>query len=164
RLVRRGELGRAFTDALLQVLVRAPQRLFSKFALGDVARHFRRADDGSLAIHDRGDGQRNGDMVPVPGAPQSLEMIDSLAPAKTSEHVGLFSPAVFRDDQVNVLADGLGRRVSKEPLGASIPGGDNTIQRLAHDGVVRRIDDGRQQLAYLMRGRIPEWLELVGNI
>ena len=72
-------------------------------------------------------------------------MVDSLAAAKPREHLILFRSMVVRDDQVDVLADGFGSRVSEERLGASIPRSDHAVQRLADDGVVRGVDDCRQQ-------------------
>src|SRR5436309_147880 len=78
-----------------------PPRLFGMLALGDVARHLGGADDMSVDVPDRRHGQRNGDLAAVLGLPHGLEVVDFLAPAKPSEHVLFFPPAVRWNDQGN---------------------------------------------------------------
>jgi hypothetical protein len=35
--------------------------------------------------------------------------------------------------------------ISEDPLGGGVPALDDSVQRLADDGIIRRLDDGRQQ-------------------
>lgn len=77
-------------------------------------------------------------------------MVDSLAAAKSGEDALLFRATLFWDNQEDVLADGLGRRVPKELLGASIPRGDDAIQGLADNGIVGGFNNRRQERPQLV--------------
>ena len=51
-------------------------------------------------------------------------------------------------------AHGLGRRIAEQPLGASIPRGDDAVEILADDGVFRRLDDRRQSECGIWKRRV----------
>ena len=53
--------------------------------------------------------------------------------------------AIGWNHHVAALTDDLGGRVSKNILGAMVPGADNSIERAAHDCVVRIFDDRRER-------------------
>ena len=50
-----------------------------------------------------------------------------------------------RDDQRDVAADRLLGGVAEQPLGGGVPALNDAVERLADDGVVRRLDDRREQ-------------------
>ena len=56
--------------------------------------------------------------------------------AEAGEDVKFLGPSIVGNDQKNVLADGLGRRVAEELLRRPVPRGDDAVQRLADDGIV----------------------------
>ena len=77
-------------------------------------------------------------MLPtVLGLPQGFKVVDLLALAEAGEDLNFLRPSIVRNDQENVLADGLGRRVAKESLRRPVPRRDDAVQRLADDGIVR---------------------------
>src|SRR5579863_1986255 len=59
-----------------------------------------------------------------------------------------------RNYQGNVVANGFFRAVAEQPFRTLIPTGDNSTQILAHDGIVRGIDDGSQQTGRML-GQTP---------
>src|SRR5205807_9856760 len=107
-------------------------------------RNLRRADDGPVRIPEGRDRQRNGDSAAVLGPTQRFEVVDLLTATKPSEHVLLFGAKVVWNDQKDMLADSLSLRVPEQLFRASIPRGNDAIQRLADNGIVRRVHNGRQ--------------------
>ena len=77
--------------------------------------------------------------------PHGLEVFDPLPGLQGGDDLVLFGDAVRRNDQGDVTPDGLLGRVAEQPLGGGVPALDDAVQRLADDGVVRRLDDRRQQ-------------------
>ena len=69
------------------------------FAIGDVARDLRSADDPSRCVAHRRDGERNVHQAAV-FARQRLEVLDALAAAQPRQDVALFAEAVGRNDQL----------------------------------------------------------------
>ena len=63
----------------------------------------------------------------------------------------LFGAPLEGDNQDDRLPDGLGRRVSEEALGTFVPARDDPVEPLAHDSVVRRLHDRRQERTRLFR-------------
>ena len=55
---------------------------------------------------------------------------------RRDEHVFFLRPSIVGNDQEDLLADRLGRRVAEELLRGPVPRGDNPVQRLADDGIV----------------------------
>ena len=87
-------------------------------------------------------GQGNRHERAVLPQPDGLEMIDDLAAPDGPEHMVLFRLPIGRDDQANGLPDHLGRRVTEQPFGGTVPRHDRPVQILADDRVVARLDDG----------------------
>jgi hypothetical protein len=71
-------------------------------------------------------------------------VIDDLAAPDARQHVVFLGVPLRRDDERDVPADGLGRRVAEHPLGGAVPRDDHTLERLAHDRIVGGIDDRGQ--------------------
>ncbi len=67
------------------------------------------------------------------------------------EDLGLLIVAVGGDEHHDRSAHRLRRRVPEEPFRALVPTGDDPIQVFADDGVVRRLDDGGEPGARLLR-------------
>ena len=55
-----------------------------------------------------------------------------------------FILAIFGNDRVDATADDFLGAVSEDALSAAIPGGDDALQRLADDGIIRRLDNSRE--------------------
>ena len=79
-----------------------------------------------------------------PWPPHGVEMLDPLAAAELGQDLVLLVLQLGRDDLRDRLADHLVGLVAEDPLGAGVPRGDDALQRLADDRVVRRDDDRRQ--------------------
>src|SRR6185369_2249272 len=60
------------------------------------------------------------------------------------DDLDFFASAILRDDQADVLADGLVRRIAEHPLGGPVPRRDDALEGLGDDRIVRRIDDRGQ--------------------
>ena len=71
-------------------------------------------------------------------------MIDAIASPEAGEHLVLLRPPLVGDDQRDVASHRLGGSPAEHPLGRAVPGGDDAVERLADDGVVGGVDDGRQ--------------------
>lgn len=65
-----------------------------------------------------------------------LEVVNAVAPPKVREHPRFFLPILFRDDQGDVLPDGLGCGPSKDALRGAVPGRDHPVKRLTDDRIV----------------------------
>ncbi len=71
-------------------------------------------------------------------------MLDSLARPNARENVGLLLQAVRWNDQGDVPADRFCRGITEHPLGGVVPGGNNAVQGLTDDRIVRRLNDRRE--------------------
>src|SRR5690606_2830249 len=76
----------------------------------------------------------------------ALKVINALPAADALEDARLLLPAIGGEEAPDRLPDHFGGRVAKDALGAGVPGGHDTVEVLADDRVVRRIDDGGQPL------------------
>ena len=113
-------------------------------ALGDVAGDLQDADDAPQRVLDRRDRQRDRHPRAVLAHPLGVEVFDRLAAAQAGHHLGGLRGVVLGDDQRDRLADRLRRRVAEDPLGGPVPGGDDTVERLADDRVLRGLDQRHQ--------------------
>ena len=74
-----------------RLLIGAPaHHPFGPFALGDVARNLRGADDRAVFVPYRRNGQRNVDDAAVLAAPDSLKVLDALAAPDTLQDSRFF--------------------------------------------------------------------------
>ena len=67
------------------------------------------------------------------------------------EHQGLFVDTFGRDDKQNRLANRLACGVTEHPFSTGIPRRDDAVEVLAEDGIVGRLDDGRNLLRHARR-------------
>src|SRR5258706_275678 len=131
--------------------------------LGNVTDNLRGADDLSLRIFDRRDGQRDVYQTPVLTLADGFVMFDALAPSKALDDRFLFFLLFWRDQNPDVFPDNLFGLVSKESLGCSVPAGDSAVEVLADNCVVGRLNDGckalQQYMAIFLRGRLDQLVE-----
>ena len=89
-------------------------------------------------------------IAPVLPSPDGVELLDPLTAGQGGEDRRLFVLAVGWYQQGDRLAHDLVRGIAEDPMGRFVPAGDDAGQRLADDGVSRRIDDRRQLEAVLV--------------
>ena len=119
--------------------------VFGRFAVGDVPHNLGRPDDPACLILDGRDGQGNPDGLAVAPQPYRVEVFDPLSGFQGRYDPILFGGPVGGDDEGDVTPHGLLCRIAEDPLGGGVPALDDAVQRLADDGILRRLDDGRQQ-------------------
>ena len=78
-------------------------------------------------------------------------MVDGLAAADALEYDEFLIVPLRRDQDGHRLADDFGGRIAEEPLGSFVPAGDDAIEVLTDDRVVRGLDDGGEPLHRLPR-------------
>jgi hypothetical protein len=71
-------------------------------------------------------------------------VVDALALPDPPEDGRLLVQMIRRDENRDGLADGLVGGVAEDALGPLVPAHDDAFERLADDGVVGRLDDGRE--------------------
>src|SRR5690242_82060 len=126
-------------------LLAAAQRFGRLFAFGNVASDLGRADDAAASVADGRNRKRDMQRLAALGDTDGLKMVDALTLSKTIEDGGLLAAAVLWNDYGDVLTDSLGRGVAKQALGTLIPAGNDAVEILTDNGVVRTIDNGSQQ-------------------
>jgi hypothetical protein len=110
----------------------------------DVAGNRRGANELPLAVPNRGDGQGHLNQRAVLAQPDSLELVDPLAPSEAGHDDAMQLVDSIRGDQPrDRLADHLVGGVAIESLGGGVPTGDHAVNRLADNGVVGRVNNGR---------------------
>jgi hypothetical protein len=87
----------------------------------------------------------------------------SSAQAIAAAYPRLFVHAIPRDQDGHRLADGFLGRIAEHPLGAAIPGLDDAVEILADNGVVGRLDDGREPLREIQE-MLPALVARAGRI
>ena len=118
--------------------------LFDPPPLRDVARDLGGADDAPPGIPDGRHRDRHVDETAVLGDSHGFEVVDALASPEAGEHLVLFCPPLLGDDQGDVAPHRLFRRPAEHPFRRGIPAGDDAVEGLADDDVVRRVDESRQ--------------------
>ena len=81
-------------------------------------------------------------------------MLDALPRAQVLDDVPFFLPPVGRNKDCDGLAKHLSRRVSEEPAGRSVPGGNRAVERLGDDGIIGRLDHGGQKRPGILCGLV----------
>src|SRR5205085_12085565 len=74
-----------------------------------------------------------------------LVVLDALAALEPRDDGRLLVGVVFGDEDGDGLPDRLLRRVAEDALGPPVPTRDDPFERLADDGVVRRLDDRSEE-------------------
>jgi hypothetical protein len=109
---------------------------------GDVAGDLRGADDVPVAVAKGRHGERDESPIPVPCPSHRLEVLDPLPFEQPGQDLFLLVSPFGRDDQVDLLSDGLLGGVAEQAFGPGVPGPDRAVERLADDGVAGGLDDG----------------------
>ena len=128
-----------------------PQRCSPHFA--HVAQGLGQAHDAAMAVLDGAGRDRDIDQRAVPVAPRCLVRLDPLPLGHHGQHGLVFALAPCGYQQLlRGVAQHLVRLVPEEPPGPVVPVGDDALQGLHDDGIVRPLHDGRapglfQQLA-----------------
>src|SRR5579872_590953 len=97
-------------------------------ALGDVARHLRRADDRAVRTSDRRYAERNIDQSAVLVPAQRLVMIDLFAAAHAREDIQFRVGPVPSVYHVDRTPDGFLCRIAEKTLAAAVPTCDVAVQ------------------------------------
>ena len=126
----------------LQRLGQQLQLLLGLLARGDVASHLRNADDGAVRRPDRGDCHRNIDPFPVLAQADSLIVIDGFSAPDALEDRRFLVGHVRRDENGNGFAHHVVTGVAEQAFRPLVPGGDDTVERLADDGILGGLEDG----------------------
>jgi hypothetical protein len=71
-------------------------------------------------------------------------MVDALTRFQGGDDAVFLRQAFGGDDEGDVAADDLPRRIAENPLRRAVPGGDVAVEILADDGVIRRFNDGAE--------------------
>ena len=72
-------------------------------------------------------------------------MVNALAALQLLDELRFFVAKFVRNDQRDGLADDFVRGIAEHARGTGIPRANSTVERLADNGVVRGLDDCRQQ-------------------
>src|SRR5262249_61536117 len=91
------------------------------------------------------DGQRNQDGLAVAPQAHRVEVVDPPPGFQRLDDPVLFGDAVGGDDEGDVPPHGLLGGEAEQTLGGGGPALGDAVQRLANDGVGRRLDNGGQQ-------------------
>ena len=87
----------------------------------------------------------NQDALTVGPQALGLKMLDPLPGFQAGNDVVFLRDAFGGDDNRNMASHHLLGGVAEETLGSSVPALNDTVQRLADDGVIRGFDDRREQ-------------------
>src|SRR5882724_5261429 len=118
--------------------------LLDATGFGDVAGNFGSADNGTAGITQRGNSDRDENLLAVLAKAVGFEMNDRFAFGDTTENVSFLGPTIRWQQHIHVTADGFGDGIAEDAFGAGIPAGDDAVEGLANDGVVGGFDDGGQ--------------------
>ena len=121
-----------------------PQSFLGAFPIRDVPGDFRRPDDPAVRVPDRRDGDENFDQASVLAPSHGVVGLDALAAPDAFQDAGLFVLPIGRNEESDPLADDLVRRIAEDSLGGLVPAGDDAIDVVGHDRVVRPLDDRRE--------------------
>jgi hypothetical protein len=112
--------------------------------VGHVAGGRRQADGAAVLAVDRRDGQRHLHERAVLAQPLGEHALHDLPAEHPAQHRALLVLALRWEDERDVPADGFLGRVPEQPLGRRVPVGDDAVEVLGEDRVLRAADDRRQ--------------------
>ena len=121
--------------------LRSPNELLGALAFRDVAGDGRAADQSTYTVAQGGDRDGDDDLVPILADPHGFERLDPLAVPEPRHDPLELAPSIVGDDQVDLLADRLGRHVSVEAFRARVPTRDFPRERLPEDRIVGVLHD-----------------------
>ena len=102
------------------------------------------SQDAAVRVPDGRHRERDVYERPVLAQAHRLVVLDALAGPDARQDEGLLVLVVGGDEDGHGLADDLVGRVAEDALGPAVPARDDGVERLGDDGVVGRVDDGRQ--------------------
>src|ERR1044071_6118334 len=111
----------------------------------DITGDLRCTDDHPGIISNRRDGERDVDQRTILAPATSFVMFDPLALLKAGQNLRFFFRAIRGKQQSNRLADHLLGRISEYSFRTAVPAHYDAVKVLANNGVIRRIDDRREQ-------------------
>ena len=115
---------------------------FTPLARADVADNLGGADDMVVLVQDRRNRCRNIDQRAILALADRLQMAHLRPVGDFLQYHRFFIVATRGHQHQHGLAYRFGRRVAVHLLGSRIPTGDDAVQCLADDGVLRGLDDG----------------------
>ncbi len=123
------------------------QRTLSASTRSDVVRNFRSTDDLTGGIAYRRDRQGDVQLLAILVHADGFVAFDPFSPADLGQDFDLLVLEVRRNDAGNGFADHFRRGEPEQALGCDVPGGDNPLERLADNSVLRGHDDRREECA-----------------
>src|SRR5581483_6916299 len=90
------------------------------------------------------DGEGDVDQAAVLPSANGVEVLHGLALGDLREDVSLLAQTLPGDEEGDRLSDHLFGPIPEEPFGPAVPGGDDPLEVLRNDRVVRGLDDGSQ--------------------
>ena len=81
------------------------------------------------------------------GDADGFEVIDTLASTQALQNLSFFFPQLGRNEEGDGASNGLFQREFKDSCGCRIPAGDDSVEILGDDGIVRGCDDGGESSA-----------------
>src|SRR3974390_1274705 len=102
---------------------------------------FRGAFDAAAETSDGRNGYRYIDRAPILGDSYCVVMFNQLAASDRGKNPVLLRQPIGRDQAPNRLPNHLASRIAEQALGSFIPTRDETVERLAHNGIKRRCHD-----------------------
>src|SRR6185295_48198 len=127
--------------------------VFRLLARADVARNLGHARDLACSIPQRGHRQRDIDQTSILAAAHSLIVLDLLTKSYALKNCAFLILEAQWEQTGDRLADDLFGCVPEKAFGSWVPAGNYAIEVLTDDGVIRGLDDGGEQLPYLLRLR-----------
>ena len=121
------------------------EALFDQLLGANVARDICGAGYGACLIADRRNGDNDVERPAILVKPDGLKVGDRLARRNISEKGLFLLQPVRRDDVADRLADHLLFAITEHALSGAIPADDDTLKRLAHDGIGGGGDCGGRQ-------------------
>ncbi len=128
-------------EELVFVSVCLEQRFCRLLTFGDIAGNRRCADHLLLAVEDGRDLERHVDHCVVFAPADGFDLLDDLSPADVCEHRRFFVDSLRWDEKRQGLPHRFRGGVAEQPFCTGIPTGDDVVEILADDRIVRRFDD-----------------------
>src|SRR5437016_2271711 len=149
-----------FLDALTQLMHEPAALGLGAFTVPDVVPHRRNTDKSAARILDWRDCERDVHQSAVLGQTLRLIMVHTLATPNLLKNLRFLPLLVRWDEHGDRFSDGLCGGVAIEPLRTVVPTIKDAFQRIANDGVVAGLNNGREPG---FAGRTSSMLRRVGG-